>query len=67
MGPVSFAKAVQSSAGVLEPFEDATERIAHRIAFLQYQSAQLAEALAEVDLAAGTPHSRQGCHGRRAA
>lgn len=60
VGPVSFAKAVLSSAGVLEPFENATERIAHRIAFLQFQSAQLAEALAEVNLAAGEPGSRQG-------
>ena len=47
VGPISFARSVLASAGVLEREQNATEKMSQRIAFLQYQSGQLAAALAQ--------------------
>jgi hypothetical protein len=52
-GPLGFLRTALSAAHLIEPEKDATARISQRIAFLTYQSAILAEALAEVNLAAG--------------
>jgi hypothetical protein len=54
IGPLGFVRSTLSAAKLLPPPEEnATALISHRIAFLTFQSAAIAEALAEVNLAAG--------------